>query len=133
MLHRTVCFGLVLVCVTLAGCHNPFSGGYSCPAVVNPAIVVEIRDARTNAPLANGARGAVHEGAYVDSLTPYEDFGPDPFTLVSRRAADERPGTYSVEVNHPGYRAWNVAGVRAVSGQCGVKTRRVSASLESSS
>jgi hypothetical protein len=133
MLHRTFCSALVLASLGLAGCHNPFAGGYSCPAVVNPAIVVEIRDARTDAPVANGARGAVHEGAYVDSLTPYEGFGTAPFTLVSRRAADERPGTYSVEVNHPGYRAWNVAGVRAVSGQCGVETRRLSAALEPSS
>jgi hypothetical protein len=135
MVHRIFCSALVLASVGLAGCHNPFAGGYSCPAVISPAIVVEIRDARTGAPLANDARGAVREGAYVDSLTPYEGTaaGAGPLVFFSRRAADERPGNYSVEVNHAGYRAWTLAGVRAVSGQCGVKTRRVSASLEPSS
>lgn len=100
--------------------------------MISPAIVVEIRDARTGAPLANDARGAVHDGAYVDSLTPYEGTGTGagPLVLFSRRAADERPGNYSVEVNHPGYRAWTLAGVRAIAGKCGVKTRRISASLE---
>jgi hypothetical protein len=132
MVHRIFCSALVLASVSLAGCHNPFAGGYSCPAVINPAIVVEIRDARNGAPLANDARGAVHEGAYVDSLTPYEGTGTGagPLLLISRRAADERAGNYSVEVNHAGYRAWTLAGVRVVSGQCGVRTRRLSASLE---
>ena len=130
MLHRSFCSALVLGSVSLAGCNNPFAGGYSCPAVVTPAIVVEIRDARTGVPLANAARGAVHEGAYVDSLTPYEANASDANSLFSRRAADERPGTYSVEVVHAGYRAWTVSGVRAVAGTCGVRTRRISASLE---
>src|SRR5688572_11785811 len=120
---------LVFTLVSLTGCTNPFGGSYLCPAVITPAIVVEIRDARTGAPVANGARGAVHDGPYTDSLTPYEGIGLDPTTLVSRRAADERPGTYAVEVNHPGYRTWSVAGVRAVAGTCGVRTRRISASL----
>ena len=132
MAARTTCSFLVLACGALAGCHNPFRGGsYSCPAWIKPAIVVEIRDARTGAPLAKDARGAVHDRAYVDSLIPYvwtETGGPP--LLISRRAADERAGNYYVEVNHPGYRTWTLAGVRAVSDQCGVKTRRLSASLE---
>jgi hypothetical protein len=134
MAHRTFCSALVLASVGLASCHNPFAGAYACPAVISPAIVVEIRDARTGAPLANDAKGAVHDGAYVDSLAPYEGTGSGagPLVLFSRRAADERPGNYSVEVNHAGYRAWTRTGVRVVSGQCGVKTRRVSASLEPS-
>jgi hypothetical protein len=134
MVHRALCSAFRLTLVGLAGCHNPFAGGYSCPAEVSPAIVVEIRDARTGAPLANDARGAVHDGAYVDSLTPYEGTGTDagPLVLFSRRAADERPGDYSVEVSHPGYRAWTLAGVRATAGQCGVKTRRISALLAES-
>ncbi|MEJ7758295.1 MAG: hypothetical protein WKF55_01755 [Gemmatimonadaceae bacterium] len=123
---------LVLALVGLTSCNNPFAGGYSCATVRTPAIVVEIRDGRTGAPLANAARGAVHDGAYIDSLRPYEGSGPGPANLVSRRAADERPGTYRVEVNHPGYRTWTVGGVRAVSERCGVRTSRISASLEPS-
>lgn len=132
MVHRTFCSALVLGSAGLAGCQNPFADGYSCPAVMSPAIVVEIRDARTGAPLANDARGAVHDGAYVDSLTPYEGTGTGagPLLLISRRAADERAGTYSVQVTHPGYLTWTLGGVRAVVGQCGVKTHRLSVSLE---
>lgn len=130
MLNRAICSALALTCLSLAGCNNPFAGGYSCPAVVSPAIVVEIRDAVTGAAVANDARGAVHDGTYIDPLAPYESIGLDPSGLFSRRAADERPGTYSVEVNHPGYRTWTVAGVRANAGTCGVQTRRISASLQ---
>jgi hypothetical protein len=129
MLHRTLCSAFVIGSVGLTGCNNPFAS-YSCPAVITPAIVVEIRDARTGVPLANAARGAVHEGVYVDSLTPYEANASDANSLFSRRAADERPGTYSVEVIHPGYRTWSVTGVRAVAGRCGIRTHRISASLE---
>ena len=132
MVGRTTYSALVLACGALAGCHNPFrGGGYSCPAW-KPAIVVEIRDARTGAPLANDARGAVHDRAYVDSLIPYawRDTGAGPPLLISRRAADERAGNYYVVVNHPGYRTWTLAGVRVVVGQCGVTTRRLSAALE---
>ena len=134
MVHRTFCSALVPALLAVAGCQNPFAGGYSCPAVIKPAIVVEIRDSGTGAPLANDARGAVHDGAYVDSLTPYEGTGAGagPLVLFSRRAADERPGNYSVEVTHPGYRGWTRAGVRATTGRCGVQTRRISASLERS-
>jgi hypothetical protein len=119
---------IIVTVVSLAGCSNP-GARYYCPAVVTPAVVVEIRDAATGAPLANGAKGAVHDGAYVDSLTPYEGIGPDPNTLISLRAADERPGNYAIEITHAGYRTWTVAGVRAVDGACGVITRRISASL----
>lgn len=71
MVARTTYSALVLACGALAGCHNPFGGGYSCPAMISPAIVVEIRDARTGTPLASDARGAVNDRAYVDSLIPY--------------------------------------------------------------
>ncbi len=125
-------FLVVFTVVTLTGCKNPFGGPDLCPAVVNPAIVVEIRDAGTGAPLANGARGAVHDGAYVDSLTPYESTGPGIETLVSLSGAHGRSGTYAIEVNRAGYRPWTAAGVRVVEESCGVRTRRVSASLEPS-
>lgn len=128
MLSRKSGPAIIVTVVSLAGCSNP-GASYACTAVVTPAIVVEIRDATSGAPLANGARGAVHDGAYVDSLTPYEGIGPDPNTLISRRAADERPGNYAIEITHAGYRPWTVAGVRAVAGVCGVITRRVSALL----
>jgi hypothetical protein len=105
----------------LSACGNS-TGGYACPAVVKPAIVVEIKDARTSVPLAQDAQGVVRDGAYVDSLRPYQE-------TLSLQAAAERPGTYSVEVQRAGYQTWTIGGVRATSGQCGVRTATVHADL----
>ena len=124
------CSALALTLALLTGCENPFAGDYLCPDDRSPAIEVEIRDARTGAPVAQDARGAVHDGAYIDSLKPSGGTGPDPFVLVSRSAAEERPGTYLVEVTHAGYQPWTMGGVRVGAGRCGVRTRRLTASLE---
>jgi hypothetical protein len=94
-------------------------------------VVVEIRDARTGAPLAERAVGVVRDGAFVDSLRPYESTGLGPASLYSRRAADERRGTYAVEVRAPGYTTWTHAGVRVGRDQCHVRTQRVHAALTS--
>jgi hypothetical protein len=105
--------------------------GVACTASVEPAVVVEIRDARTGAPLAGSAGGVVRDGMFVDSLRPYESTGAGPGSagLYSRRGADERPGTYAVEVRATGYTVWTVSGVRASRGVCHVRTQRIRASL----
>jgi hypothetical protein len=101
-----------------------------CTAQFAPAIIVEIRDARTNAPLAAEARGVVRDGAYVDSLRPAEAESGDPASLFSRQAAGERKGTYSIEVQRAGYRTWTTAGVKVDADRCHVLTRRVRADME---
>jgi hypothetical protein len=105
--------------------------GVACTASVEPAVVIEIRDARTGAPLAGSAGGVVRDGTFADSLRPYESTGvePGPAGLYSRRGADERPGTYAVEVRAAGYAVWTVSGVRASRGVCHVRTQRIRASL----
>jgi hypothetical protein len=113
-------FVLVLVPI-LTACGNA-AGGYTCPAIVTPAIVVEIKDARTGVPIAQGAEGIVRDGVYADSLRPYQE-------MLSLQAAPERPGTYTAEVQRTGYQTWTISGVRATSGQCGVRTATVKADL----
>ncbi len=103
------------------GCSGPTSN-YACPAVLMPGIVVEVKDSQSGAPLAQGARGAIHDGAFVDSLKPYE-------AGLSLQAAFERPGTYAVEVQRTGYKTWTASDVRVTSQQCGVKTVRLLAAL----
>jgi hypothetical protein len=98
----------------------------TCTQEVRPGVVVEIRDAFDDAPLAASARGAVHEGAFVDSLRPYGTVGNG--TLVSRAAADERPGEYRITVEHEGYLAWEGA-VRVGGGECHVETEHLSVYL----
>jgi len=113
----------------LAGCGNPF-GGVDCTASIEPAVVVEIRDARTGAAIAAQARGVVRDGTYLDSLRPHASSGASLDDLYSRRAADERPGTYAVEVQHVGYRSWMTVGIRVGRDQCHVRTKTLRAALE---
>ena len=115
----------------LAACSSP-TDGVACTGSVEPAIVVEIRDARTGAAIAAGAQGVVTDGAYSDPLLPYESSGPAPDDLYSRRAAAERPGTYAVQVTHAGYQPWSAAGVQVGRDVCHVRTRRLKATLQPS-
>src|SRR5436189_412357 len=71
----------------------------SCTASIEPALMVEIRDSLTLLPLAEDARGVARDGAYVDSLRAAGFLGAEPASMYSRRAADERAGTYSIEIN----------------------------------
>ena len=99
-------------------------------ASLEPAIVVEIRDARTGAAIAADAQGTVTDGTYSDQLTPYEGGLEGPSSLFSRRAALERPGTYAVHVTHAGYMPWNASGVAVSRGECHVRTQRLHANLQ---
>jgi hypothetical protein len=63
-------------------------------------------------------------------LQPYASSGTSADGLYSRRAADERPGTYDVEVQHIGYQPWTTTGVRVDRGECHVGTRTLRAALK---
>jgi hypothetical protein len=92
------------------------------------AIVVQIRDAVTGAPLAAGARGVIRDGSYVDSLRPQSgDASGRPLALA---AGAGRPGTYDVTVIYPGYQVWQQAGVVVGNSSCGLAGRLVQANLE---
>jgi hypothetical protein len=121
----------VLLCLAGVGCAalDPRAGQVFCTHEMRPAVIVEIRDAQTNAPLAQQAFGAVREGAYVDSLRPAESLTAEPSTLLSRAAAHERTGTYSIEVRRPGYATFTASNVRVDKDACHVLTARVQAAL----
>lgn len=115
---------------SLTNCGGPFRGGSaSCGLSVEPAVVVEISDAVTGAPLAAVARGVVRDGEYGDSLRPHQGRGTVPYVLTSRAAAYERAGTYSIEVHAPGHQAWRLHGVRVGRSECHVRTRYLRANL----
>jgi hypothetical protein len=116
-----IALGMVVVSMTSCGT-EPI-----CTDETVPGVVVEIRDSFDDAPLAANARGAVHQGTFVDSLRPHSWIGNG--TLVGRAAADERPGDYRIAVEHEGYLAWEgTARVRA--NECHVETTLVSAYLD---
>lgn len=110
----------------VAGCDG-WPTGHACTFDVVPAIVVEIYDGDTGEPAAYAAVGYVQDGDYTDALTPYSGLDS---RMVSRRAADERPGKYDVFVSHEGYADWLRPDVRVGKGSCHVKTVRLRADLE---
>jgi hypothetical protein len=119
---------VVVVAAMLSACSDTTA---TCPPRVPlPAVDVEIREAGTDLPLAAAARGAVRDGAYTDSLQPGRSDGG---VLVSRRAAFERPGIYTVEIVAPGYAMWQRTGVVALEGACGVVSATLLAILEPTS
>jgi hypothetical protein len=69
----------------------------------------------------------VREGTFSDSLRAHGV--TEGGALVSRAAADEREGTYLVEVSHPGYANWEQDGVRVSSDGCHVETAHLQARL----
>ena len=115
---------VVLSCVRRAPDYreSPEASGAGCLAEIKPAVIVEIRDEKTGAPLAQLARGVVQDGAYSDSLVAARSESTDPTTMYARRAANERHGTYEVRLERIGYRNWQAHGVRVGIGHCGVHT-----------
>ena len=75
-----------------------------CPDNVNPAIVVEVRDAVSGDPAAVNSVGTLRSGAFIEMIDPL-----GALTLISERAG---VGTYRVEVRKAGYRDWVAEDVR---------------------
>ena len=110
-----------------AGC-NP--AGIDCPAIAAPAILLEVREQGTGFPAAHAARGVVRDGGYQDSLRVVGWEGtPAPATELLLAAAFDRPGTYAVTLEKPGYQTWQRTGVEVGSGFCGTEQVRLNAIL----
>ena len=122
-MRRPTHFVLSVSLLALAAC----SDGMVCTTSVEPAVVVEIRDAVDDVPIAAGAQGWVREGTFSDSLGAYGV--TESGALVSRAGAYEREGTYAVEVTHPGYATWARGGVRVSGDGCHVETANLQAHL----
>ena len=107
------------------------SGGCVSGTLVQHAIEVDIRDSMTGAPLAEQAHGWVKDGDYTEVLHPAGWVGgpPPSGVMVSRRAGEERPGTYEVTVVHQGYAPWSTKEVKVVRNCRHVGTVRLEARL----
>jgi hypothetical protein len=121
------------VCVLTLGACEFFTGTGPCDLSIRPAIVVEIRHAQTNGPLADSAAGVVIDGSYSDSLRAWQLFaGPVTAPILERYAAPERAGTYTVFVKRAGFQDWSISGVRVRDdgGYCnGVRTVTLQANM----
>jgi len=112
--------------VIAAGCRLE---SLACTTHIQPGIIVTIMDSITAEPRAAQAQGVAQEGSFTDSLRPY-GYDGQPLVMVSRHAADERPGTYTVTLRTPGYRDWQASGLRVSSGECHVQTSSTVARLQ---
>ena len=119
---------LLALATALAACESSSTESIACPAIVKPALVLRVLDRDTGAPLATGTTAIATEGAWSQ---PFRGpFGTVTDTLsYPFSAADERPGTYVVEVRTPGYATLTIRNVTARRGQCGVNTVQVTARL----
>jgi hypothetical protein len=100
--------------VVAAGCAG--FGPTTCDTGIVPAVTVRVTEAGTGRPLADGAMGVVTDGAYRDSLRIVQWDAEQRATHLG--AADARPGTYTIVVQHPGYAPWTATGVRTSLGGC---------------
>lgn len=98
-----------------------------CTAEIRPAVIVRPMDALSGQLIAEGAGGTVSEGSYVDSLRVYTRDGTGQATSLA--AAGERPGTYSIRVEHPGYQPASLDQVRVTGGSCHVQTRTLDVAM----
>ena len=74
------------------------------------AVSVHALSAADSTPVLN-ARGEVHDGSFADSLV---EAGQGYY-----EAAEGRPGTYAVHLEHPSYTAWDTNGVEVLSAGSG--------------
>jgi hypothetical protein len=126
---------LTMIVAAMAGCsrgHDDSSEsapGVLCPLNLRfvPGIVVEVRDMLTNDPIASNAVGTLQYGGYQETMQPYK--APQDTALLSLQGAIERPGTYDVLVQEPGYKDWSMPHVTVLFAGCDVVTVYLEADL----
>lgn len=112
---------LAAVAVTLAAaCYDPFSPG-ACTLEALAGISVDLRgEGGQSLPAEDAAGRAVDEDGEVAELEAFFD------QLIG---AWERPGTYTVTVDKPGYERWVREQVEVEAGECHVVPVRLEAVL----
>lgn len=106
------------VCAVTACSSDATQPGGCSPEALRPAIVVHVVAASGPAINDTLTKGAVHDGDYVDSLKPIQGTVAG---IVSLGAAVNRPGTYDVTVEHPGYLPFEKDSVVVQGDSCGIK------------
>jgi hypothetical protein len=122
---------ILIASLTIFGCKdNKNSEQYSCTASIEPGIVIEIRDAVTDEPLAANAVAVITSTDYRETLIVSHYEGSDSSSAYAVSGAHERPGIYDIEVSLTGYKSWFRYGVEVTDGICHVGTVRYTARLE---
>ena len=112
---------LVIATACLGGCGT--LDPIACTAEFRFGISVEVVDAASGAPRADGSTMTLREGDYVESTS--ESF--DGRTMVG---AGERAGTYAVSVAREGYHTWVLTDVEVTEDECHVDPVSLVSELE---
>jgi hypothetical protein len=113
--------GVLLIAFSVA-----LSACTPCDLVLKYGIGVTIVDDATGTPFEGGVTVVATEGSYIETVTP-PVFAGEPRTAA---LAPERPGTYRVEVQAPGYVTTIVPSVRVTKDDCHVRPVQVTVRLE---
>jgi hypothetical protein len=110
---------LVALVVAANGC------GQVCTAILKPGIALTIVDGATGNPIEGEGTVVATEGSYSETVS-LPGVPPAPgFAAL----AYERPGTYRVEIQVPGYLPWVMSSVRVSRDDCHVETVALTARL----
>lgn len=100
--------------VLLAGCYQ---GGTVEPVLCTKQFVygltVTVVDQSTSNPIAAAATMTLRDGSYEEVVT-------DSWDGSTLSGAGERPGTYTITIDHPGYETWTRVGVEISADECHV-------------
>ena len=96
-----------------------------CDLISIPGIRVTLVDETTGSPLQGDVTVVATEGSYIDSIQPAVRPGEPRIAFL----AFDRPGTYHVEAQAPGYVNWVATTVRVTMGDCHVETVDLTAEL----
>jgi hypothetical protein len=94
------------------------------PGTRRPGLEVQVRDSVTRTGLTGAALVIASDVEYEEVLQP-RILDQRDSTVVTVAGAQERPGSYTVQVSVPGYRTWKRAGIIVSSNGCTVGTRTV--------
>ena len=109
---RSLSLLFLTVILALPACDSPTV----CDTSVLPSIVVAVVDSLTDVPLADSTQGLVQDGPFTDTLVPYGYNSSRVLRSLAMRG--ERPGTYAVDLQRSGYRAWHVGSVQVAEAGC---------------
>ena len=117
-----------LTLFAVAGCNDAGPSARICSAEARVGIQIDVRDAVTRNPAAEGSIATAREGSFIDTLRTQPVVPPQ--GSLSVYGVYERPGVYSVTVTKPGYRDWLRSGVVVNKDECHVITVQLEALLE---
>jgi len=110
----------LLLAAGLGACAAPHGAEPRCTEEYRPGLLVHVRDAATRWPLASTATAIARDGTFVDTLH-HADFAATG-VVITLAGAYERPGTYAVWVEHPGYLPQERLDASVSGTACGVRT-----------